>query len=122
MRGQKTLDLALCGGAGAFYLTNRLWLRHVTAGGLRWFLVCYANDVMAGLAIVAWLDLLLRLGRLPPLRSWKQVVPFVLACSLVWEVLAPLWKAGAVCDPWDLLAYQAGGLCWLLAGRLAHTR
>ena len=112
-----SLDLALCAGAGGFYLANRLWLRHITVGPLRWFLVCYANDLFAGLFLAAWADLLFRLGRLPPLRSWRQAVPLLLACGLVWEVLAPLWKAGAVFDPWDFLAYQLGGLSYLLVVR-----
>ena len=56
----------------------------------------------------------LRLGRLPPVRSWHQSVPLLLGCGLVWEVLAPLWKAGAVFDPWDLAAYQIGGIFFLI--------
>ena len=32
---------------------------------LHWFLVCYANDLFAGLAMVAWTDLLLNWGHLP---------------------------------------------------------
>lgn len=114
------LDLALCTGAGLFYLANCLWLQQVAGGWLQWFLVCYANDVAAGLAVVAWLDLLLRWGRLPPVRSWRQSVPFLLACGFVWEVLAPLWKAGAVLDPWDFMAYQIGGACYLLLRPLVN--
>jgi len=34
-----------------------------------------------------------------PVSSWKQTVPYLLLCGFVWEVLAPLWKPGAVCDP-----------------------
>lgn len=110
-------DLAVCLGALAFYLLNRSLLVPVTGGAVGWFLSCYANDLFAGAAIVAWLDLLLRLGRLPPLRSWPWLALFVLACGLVWEVLAPLWKPSAVFDPWDLLAYQAGGALWLCFSR-----
>ena len=75
------------------------------------------RDLFAGLAIVAWADFLLGLGRFPPIRSWKQTVPLLLACGLVWEVLAPLWKPGAILDPWDFLAYQIGGGLWLLLSR-----
>ena len=115
-------DLLLCTGAAGFYMVNRFWLRHVTAGFVRWFLVCYANDLFAGLAMVAWTDLLLDWGRLPPIRSWQQTVPLLLVCGLVWEVLAPLWKTGAVFDPWDFAAYQAGGVLWLLLARGASNR
>ena len=83
-------------------------------GWLGWFLSCYANDIFAGAAITAWADLLLRWGRLTPIRSWRQTVPLLLACGLVWEALAPLVRPAAVFDPWDFLAYQAGGALWLL--------
>ena len=113
------LDGALCALAGLFYLVNRFLLSPALAGtAAGWFLSCYANDVFAGLAICAWADLLLRWGRLPPLRPWRQTVPLLLFCGLVWEALAPLWKAGAVFDPWDFLAYQAGGLLWLACRQL----
>ena len=112
-RARRRLDLALCLGVGLFYLLNVCVLRGSVGGAPGWFLACYANDVVAGLAICAWLDLLLSLGRLPPAGSWRVTVPFLLLCALVWEVLAPLWKPEAVGDPWDLLAYQAGGLLWL---------
>lgn len=119
MRQVNTILLLLAGG---FYLLNRLVLQPITGGWLHWFLVCYANDLFAGLAMVAWTDLLLDLGRLPPIRSWKQTVPLLLVCGLVWEVLAPLWKVGAVFDPWDFVAYQAGGLLWLLLSRRVSNR
>lgn len=119
MSGGQRFDMAVLGAAGTFYLVNRLWLAQTAAGPAGWFLSCYANDIFAGAAIVSWTDLLLGWGRLPPLRSWRQTVPLLLACGLVWEVLAPLWKPGAVFDPWDFLAYQAGGLLWL-AGRWRH--
>ena len=110
---EKGFDLAVLAAAGAFYLTNRLWLSQTAGGPVGWFLTCYANDIFAGAAITAWADLLLRRGGLTPIRSWKQTVPLLLACGLVWEGLAPLWKPGAVFDPWDFAAYQAGGLAWL---------
>ena len=117
-RARRRLDLALCRGVGLFYLLNVCVLRGSVGGAPGWFLACYANDVVAGLAICAWLDLLLSLGRLPPADSWRVTVPFLLLCALVWEVLAPLWKPEAVGDPWDLLAYQAGGLVWLAVRRV----
>lgn len=116
----RCLNLALLLLAGLFYLANRLVFQTIIGGWLHWFLVCYANDLFAGLAIVAWTDLLLDWGRLPPIRSWKQTVPLLFVCGLVWEVLAPLWKAGAVFDPWDFVAYQAGGLLWLLLARRVY--
>ena len=113
----RRINLTLLPLAGGFYLLNRLVLQTITGGWLHWFLVCYANDLFAGLFLAAWADFLLRLARLSPVRSWRQTVPLLLACGFVWEILAPLWKAGAVLDPWDFLAYQAGALVYLPARR-----
>ncbi len=116
------LNLSVLLGAGGFYLLNRLWLARAVRGWPGWFLRCYANDLWAGAAILAWADLLLGWGRLPRLSRPGQVLPLLLACGLVWEVLAPLWKPGAVFDPWDFLAYQLGGLCWLWAAKFFPSR
>ena len=112
---EKRFDLAVLLAAGVFYLGNRLWLSQVTGGWPGWFLRCYANDLFAGAAITAWADLLLRRGGLPPIRSWQQTVPLLLVCGFVWAVLAPLWQPGAVFDPWDFAAYQAGGFLYSAA-------
>ena len=110
---RQNADLLLLVVVAGFYLVNRLWLRSAADGWFGWFLSCYANDICAGAAALAWLDLLLSFGGRPPLRSRSAAVLFLLLCGLVWEVLAPLWKSGAVFDPWDLAAYQTGGLLWL---------
>ena len=112
---QRRYNLAVLLAAGCFYLLNRLVLSQAVGGAAGWFLSCYANDIFAGAAVVAWSDLLLRWGRFPPVRSWRQTVPLLLICGLVWEVLAPVWKPGAVFDLWDFAAYQVGGFLWLLA-------
>lgn len=115
-------DLSLLLAAGGFYLMNRLWLAQAVQGWAGRFLRCYANDLWAGAAILAWTDLLLGWGRLPGLVRLRQTVPLLLGCGLVWEVLAPLWKPGAMFDPWDFLAYQLGGLCWLWAAKFSSPR
>lgn len=118
---KKWFDLAVLLAAGGFYLVNRLWLSRAVGGPAGWFLSCYANDIFAGAAIVAWTDLLLRWGRLPPVRSWRQTALLLLVCGLVWEVLAPVWKPGAVFDPWDFAAYQAGGILWQVGQACSST-
>lgn len=116
------MDLLALGSAGGEYLLNRLWLRRVTAGWLREFFVCWANDVFAGVFMVAWLNLLLGFGKLGRVRSWRQTVPFLLACALLWELVAPAFKPEAVLDLWDFAAYQTGGLIYLAAEYLREKR
>ena len=95
---RRQLDVLLGAGAALFYLLNRLYGKSAI-GGL--FLSCYANDLAAGLALTAWLDLLFALAGRHAVVSWKQTVPYLFFCGFVWEILAPLWKPNAVCDPED---------------------
>ena len=69
------LNLSVLLGAGGFYLLNRLWLARAVRGWPGWFFRCYANDLWAGAAILAWADLLLGWGRLPRLSRPGQTVP-----------------------------------------------
>ena len=110
----KRRDLLWLAGCLLFYACSRFLLSPAVPGGLGLFLRCYANDIAAGAALLAWADLLLRLGSLPPLRSPLACCLLLLLAGLFWEVLTPLWRPAAVGDPWDLLAYQAGGLLWFL--------
>ena len=122
MRGRPALDAGVPATAGAFYLLNRFWLSRTVPGWPGLFLRCWANDILAGAAILCWLNLLLGWGRLGRVRSRMVAAGFLLVCGLVWECAAPLWKPGAVFDLLDLLAYQAGGALVLLADRLLDRR
>ena len=117
MKHRLYFNAFLCGFAGVFYLVNRHFLSPSLSNLWGWFLRCYANDVAAGLFLCAWTDLLLALGNRPQLKV-RHAFPLLLACGLVWEVLAPFWKSGAVFDPWDFIAYLAGGLLWLLISKV----
>lgn len=114
----RSFNLAVLALSAGEYAANRLFLRAVPDGPIRRFLVCYCNDLFAGATLLAWANLLLEHARFRPLTRLHHTVPLLLICGLVWEILAPLWKAGAVFDPWDFLAYQAGGLVYLSARRL----
>lgn len=109
MNRGRSFDLAVIAAAGGFYLVNRLWLSRFVPGAAGLFLRCWANDMMAGAAILCWLNLLLGLAGLGRVRRRRWTILFLLLCGLVWEYAAPLWHPTAVSDPLDLLAYQAGG-------------
>ena len=119
---------AVLAAAALEYAANLLWLRYVTTGPVRQFLVCWCNDLFAGAAILAWASVLLLLAGRPPLRRPLPAFALVLACGLVWELAAPLWKPAAVCDPWDFAAYLAGaagylaGMGWVTWSRKRAAR
>lgn len=112
----------ILGGCAALYLINRLWLGDAASGGLQWFLTCYFNDILAGLALPALTSLLLLAAGRPPLRRWWSAALLLLSAGLVWECLAPLWKSGAVFDWWDFAAYQLGGLLYYILQNCIHRR
>ena len=120
MNGRK-LDLLALGLAGGEYLLNRFWLRRVTGGWLHTILVCWANDVFAGVFMLAWLNLLLGLAGLGRVCDRKWAALFLLVCALVWELAAPVFKPEAVFDLWDFVAYQVGGLLYF-AGEALKTK
>ena len=105
---------------GVLYGANRLWLAERAAEPFRWLFTGYLNDVLAGLVLCAVTGLLLALaGKKGPHRLF-HTVPLLLAAGVFWELAGPLFRREAVFDWWDLLAYQAGGLLYLLlrwAGR-----
>ena len=73
--------------------------------------------------LLALVELLLILGRLSPIRSVPAAAGYLLACGLFLELAPLLYKPSSVCDPWDLLAYLAGGLLALTLERrlLGHS-
>lgn len=114
-------ELCILGACGGLYWLNRLWLQEMAAGGLRWFLTCYFADVLAGLTLLAITGLLLWAAGRPPIKRWSSMAFLLLGAGLVWECLAPRWKAGAVFDWWDFAAYQAGGILYVLLPRLPRV-
>lgn len=107
----KCLNIALLLLAGGFYLTNRLVLQLTASGWLRWFLECYANDLFAGLAMVAWADLLLDLGHLPPSAPGNR--RFLSCLSVGWygRYWLPYGKWGQSLTPGILWSISWAGFC-----------
>lgn len=111
------LDAAMLAATAALYAGNRMFFSGIS-GAPGQFCRFYGNDILAGIFILALLNILLFFSRYPPVRNLLFFIPFLLFCGFVWEFLAPLWKPGAVTDFWDLLAYQAGGVFYWLCGLL----
>jgi len=73
----------------------------------------YFADFLAGALILCILDAALILFRYRPVRRLLPATAFLLACGIFWEYITPLYRADAVSDPWDLLAYWLGGIAML---------
>lgn len=110
---------AILGAVGLYLLGRLLFLPHASGAAARYF-GWYHSDILAGAMILGITNLLLPLAQ----RGWRldrawSIGLFLLVCGLAWECLPLFYKAGAVFDWYDLLAYFIGGGGYYLAGRAA---
>ncbi len=99
--------LLICSAAG-YALNNRL----IKPLGL-FFFNCYFNDILAGILFPAYANILLYFAR--KRMTWPVVLLFMLFWGIFWEYAAPLFVRTATSDVWDLAAYEAGALFYILA-------
>lgn len=108
------MDLILICIIALLYTLNNIVLKQHTTGIIREFLVCYFNDLMAPMFLIAYSNIVLgtkekRLYRI------RHILPFCLCAGIVWEFFAPIIKNGSVTDPFDIIAYLIGGsMYWVL--------
>lgn len=104
-------------GCVALYVLNRWLLQPMLSGAVLNFFSGYFNDILAGCLILAFVNLLLTIAKLPALQYLLPCLIFIFICGLFWELVTPLYLARSVGDPWDIAAYLAGGLLWYLLRR-----
>lgn len=120
-RKQLAFDVAVLAACCALFYLNDLalkpWLLALPLDGgaafFRALMVGHFNDLLAGVAFLAYVNALLDAVK-PEVRfrSLASDVVFIFFCGLFWECAAPLFVQGSVGDPWDLLAYVAGGVVY----------
>ena len=100
--------------AAVLYLLNDLIFKNIDQPVLHVFFTGYFNDLMCPLFILPYSNLLLLTVR----KELKKLPHILLVClggSVIWELLAPLYKVGSVRDIWDVACYLTGGVIyWLL--------
>ena len=113
------MDLIVICVIAVLYVLNNNVFKQNTKGALREFFICYFNDFMASMFLLAYSNILLgtedkRLG------SIKYILPFCLCAGCIWEFLAPIIKRGSVTDPCDIIAYLLGGsMYWIIEKKRA---
>lgn len=103
------------------YCANRFWLREaVRLPLISYILKCYFNDWLAGIGIIAYLNLLRSVS------SWQckrvtdipSAVFICFVCGLLWEYALPGVLRCGTSDPGDIAAYILGGISYVL---ISHT-
>jgi len=57
------------------------------------------------------------------LKSVRAIIVFSGLAGVYWEYVAPLYVEESISDPYDVLAYIAGGVAyWLMIGCIAYLK
>ena len=113
------MDLIVILVIAALYLLNNNIFKQNTTGILREFFICYFNDLMAPMFLLAYSNILLG-TKGKRLCNIKHILPFCLCAGCIWEFLAPIIKQGSVTDPCDIIAYLFGGIIyWIIEKKRA---
>ena len=101
------------------YLLNRLLLKDIAEGLIHWFLVCYWNDITGAIAFSAFVHSIVFH------YSKKEIhicalIAILLACGIFWEIITPFFRKNSVCDFWDIVAYESGGIIYYLSIKLCE--
>lgn len=116
------LDTIIIIVVSVMYLLNNRYIKMATSGILQDFFVCYFNDLMAPMFMLAYSNILLDTVN----RKFSKLIHIVIFClmlGVIWEFGAPFMKKGAVADSVDILCYLIGGvLYWAVQNRKVIIR
>lgn len=102
------------------YLVNQYLKQYINDYDQYWFMVCYLNDILAGILFVAYINVVLSYSKFSyRLVELRRILIVMFASGLIWELIIPMLKRNAVTDVCDIFAYCAGGfLYWCLISRI----
>lgn len=89
------------------YTINRLWNKGIDV----YFLHCYLNDLIVGIAFPAYVNILLHF-RNQRMEKLFIILGLMFIVGCFWEFVAPCFVPYAVTDYWDLAAYCFGALMY----------
>lgn len=99
------------------YCLNRFWLKEIISLPIiGYILKCHFNDFLAGLAILAYINLLLYFSKFRKkiVFSFPIGIFISLACGLLWEYILPLIFPHGTSDPLDVFSYVFGGISYIV--------
>lgn len=117
-----TIDVKTITIVAMAYSCNRFYLKKaVCVPILSYFLKCYFNDCLAGVAIIAYWNVVTAKSRWPRLQISTLVgaIAICTICGILWEYMLPQVFRHGTSDVWDVAAYVLGG-CAYIAWRKKH--
>ena len=100
----------------ALYCSNRFWLKNVVnIPILSYLLKCYFNDYLAGIGIIAYMNLVLYVSKYRYIRikTLSCAIVICFACGLLWEYILPQIFPHGTSDKWDVVSYVLGGVSYI---------
>lgn len=103
-------DLFMLCVVSALYFINQIIKSEIPQGIVGYFVRCYANDVLCGVLIMSYSNLILSYARRPlkPFEKYRHIFAYVFVCGLFWEYGARFIKPSATLDMFDIVAYIVG--------------
>lgn len=117
-------DAAALVGVSLAYCVNRFWWKSaLDIPVLSYLLRCHFNDWLAGICVMAYLNLTMSLsGYRLRLATYSGAAAVCLACGLLWEYVLPTVFPHGTSDVWDVAAYVWGGLTYVRLRRRRGRR
>ena len=114
---KRPLNIVLICVVAILYVVNNLCLKTMLPYNMRWFFVCYFNDLICPLLFLAYCNILL-LSVNKEMTNLKTLFFVGLAVGVVWEFGAPIIKKTSTTDIMDIVCYVGGSIIyWFLLKR-----
>ena len=107
------------------YCLNRFWLKKVISlPVIGYILRCHFNDFLAGIAILAYINLMLSLSKYHRMiiTTFPKGIVISLTCGLLWEYVFPLVFPHGTSDYLDVISYVLGGIVYIILYRVYINR
>ena len=119
---QNVIILLCC---ACLYCLNRFWLKKaIQLPVIGYVLRCHFNDFLAGIAILAYINVLLSISKyhekLVATYSKGFIISFL--CGLIWEYFLPMFFSHGTSDFVDVISYVLGGITYIGLTRIIWYR
>ena len=114
---KRPLNIILIFIVAILYVVNNIWLKDLVSYNIRWFFVCYFNDLICPLLFLSYCNLLL-LTTNREVTSLKALFLIGLAVGVIWEFGAPILKPTSTTDLMDIVCYLMGSILYWFILRL----
>jgi len=101
------------------YAINQMYLKdHLEVK----FFHCYFNDILAGLLIIAYINLLFILVEKSQycLKRLWSILAVNVVIGFFWEFITPFYRHNSITDNYDLFAYIFGGSLYYIVIKVSN--